>query len=379
MRSTLISACLSMALTLMAAEMALRPFVPPGPPLPAILHIMEDNPRGTGSFRTPPNLDLTTRMGHRTIHIATNAFGLRMGPVTLAKPPGTWRVAFLGDSFTFGLWADDYPQCFVGQVDQALRPAAQVLNFGVGSYGQDDEELMLREEAWRFAPDVVVLAFFNGNDFRDTWLGLRKYVVKDDFADWDMAVLDARIPPQDNEPVLPLPPPPSRWERYAIGRLVARAVQRYREERAAVQVRDFTWHRSFLSYPYWCQQPYPEIAARARDLDLQVMARMQAACIRHGARFAVVTLPFQEQVYAARERGPGYDVRYPQKYVEDWCAARGVPYLDLLPAFRTWARAHSEALFVPGEAHFTNQGHALAGRLMIDWLRQSRLAGPPPR
>jgi hypothetical protein len=43
----------------------------------------------------------------------------------------------------------------------------EVLNFGVSAYGTAQELLTLREEVWRYAPDVVVLALFTGNDLSD--------------------------------------------------------------------------------------------------------------------------------------------------------------------------------------------------------------------
>ena len=46
------------------------------------------------------------------------------------------------------------------------------MSFGVGGYGLADMELLLHEEVVRFGVDYVVIALFNGNDLRDTWLGV---------------------------------------------------------------------------------------------------------------------------------------------------------------------------------------------------------------
>jgi hypothetical protein len=41
------------------------------------------------------------------------------------------------------------------------------MNFGVDGYGTAQEFLTLTEDVWQFSPDIVVLAFFPGNDVRN--------------------------------------------------------------------------------------------------------------------------------------------------------------------------------------------------------------------
>ena len=48
----------------------------------------------------------------------------------------------------------------------------EVLNFGCDGYGTAQEFILLRDRVWRYAPDVVVLAVFTGNDIRNNSLVL---------------------------------------------------------------------------------------------------------------------------------------------------------------------------------------------------------------
>ncbi len=41
------------------------------------------------------------------------------------------------------------------------------MNFGCDGYGTAQELITLRQRVWRYAPDVVVLAVFTGNDIRN--------------------------------------------------------------------------------------------------------------------------------------------------------------------------------------------------------------------
>ena len=75
------------------------------------IHHIEDleawmeNPRGTGSYRAKPNLDLVYRFGPSdrvSVGIRTNSFGMRWREVSLDKPDGKERIAFAGDGLTEG-------------------------------------------------------------------------------------------------------------------------------------------------------------------------------------------------------------------------------------------------------------------------------------
>ncbi len=109
-----------------------------------------------------------TREGDAYVRI--NHEGFRGPETSFTKPPDTIRIAVLGDSFTEGQQvAED--KTFSAVIGRALArcPAVagrkvEVLNFGVNGYGTAQELMTLRHQAWRFSPDIVVLAVFTGND-----------------------------------------------------------------------------------------------------------------------------------------------------------------------------------------------------------------------
>ncbi|MEG3858980.1 SGNH/GDSL hydrolase family protein [Microcoleus sp. herbarium12] len=88
-----------------------------------------------------------------------------------AKPPNTLRVAVLGDSFTEAIHVP-VEQTFWSKLEQKLsncnavksQKKVEVINFGVQGYGTAQELIMLRKKVWDYNPDIVVLAFFVGND-----------------------------------------------------------------------------------------------------------------------------------------------------------------------------------------------------------------------
>jgi hypothetical protein len=115
--------------------------------------------------------------------IQANSDGFRGPEYAVPKPSDTLRIAVLGDSFTEAqhvAFEDTF--CAVAQRDlqaqcpfavggegksQRLFTKVEVINFGCDGYGTAQELEILRHWVWRYAPDVVVLAFFNGNDVRN--------------------------------------------------------------------------------------------------------------------------------------------------------------------------------------------------------------------
>jgi len=102
-----------------------------------------------------------------------NQAGFRDVDHPLDKPSNTFRIAVLGDSFAEAaqvaredaFWSvlqrrlADSPQ-FAGQ-------RIEVLNFGVSGQGTAQQLQMLRHYVLPYQPDIVLLAFFAGNDVRN--------------------------------------------------------------------------------------------------------------------------------------------------------------------------------------------------------------------
>ena len=121
---------------------------------PEKLSLFEPNPEGTGSYRLKPNLDLVTSVAGSEVKIHTNSHGMPWREVSV-EPSGKRRIAFFGDSFTFGSWADSVERSFVGVFEESLSSEWEVLNFGVGGYGFADVELLLAEKDIDFEPSFV--------------------------------------------------------------------------------------------------------------------------------------------------------------------------------------------------------------------------------
>lgn len=86
----------------------------------------------------------------------------------LEKPAGTYRILFVGDSYTYGY--SSLEDLYARQVERILRQRGyenvEVLSMGVGSWGTDHALEVLRHEGLDYDPDLVVYQFCS-NDVTD--------------------------------------------------------------------------------------------------------------------------------------------------------------------------------------------------------------------
>jgi hypothetical protein len=103
-----------------------------------------------------------TRAEYST-EVSNNSLGMRDVEIG-AKRPGEYRVAFLGDSFTWGVGVS-YGQRFT-EVAGKLDPGVRTLNFGVSGFSPV-QYLFQLDHVFPLKPDYVVLVFCLGNDLTD--------------------------------------------------------------------------------------------------------------------------------------------------------------------------------------------------------------------
>lgn len=96
------------------------------------------------------------------IEYRINSLGFRDGEYERRKPDGTYRIAVLGDSFTFGTGValeDTYPEL----LEQALSKqfpgrSIEVMNWGVYAYNTRQQAALLRRWIGEAQPDQVLMA-----------------------------------------------------------------------------------------------------------------------------------------------------------------------------------------------------------------------------
>jgi hypothetical protein len=315
-------------------------------------------------------------------YLRINSLGYRDNEHEVAKPAGTYRIAVLGDSFTEARQValeDTFSTLLgrdLGSCAGLNGRKVEVLNFGVGSYGTAQELLTLRMDALRFSPDLVLLAFFPGNDFEDNSKELTLA------EGW-------KIPKPvyvhvNGELVLD-----QTFRRSSGSRLLYESVHHSRVLEVVNEARRAWVVRKEVAAAAG-QQPKPEPAtaegiyappesAAWREAWLvteELLERMHQEVVSSGARFVVTTLSMPPQVYpdtAARqaiERRLGIeDLFYADRGIAELGRRYGYPVIDLAEPLQRMATEegiylHGFENSVMGEGHWNEAGHAHAAKIL---------------
>ena len=113
-------------------------------------------------------------------YVQINSQGLNDREHEIAKPAGTFRIAVLGDSYTEAFQVPR-ENAFWAVLEKQLSscPAfkgtkVEVINLGISGHGTAQEYLTLKHHGWRYSPDLVLVAFYTGNDVRNNSRALEK-------------------------------------------------------------------------------------------------------------------------------------------------------------------------------------------------------------
>ena len=323
-----------------------------------------------------------------------NSIGLRDPRESYEKPPKTFRILLLGDSFMEGVQVEQQ-ETLAAVLEarlRALRPDlnVQVINAGVAGWGTGIEWLYLDHDGYRFQPDLVLVSFFIGNDLYDNYYKLQ---LADD--DLDLAVkpyfgLDrsgtviTRNPP----PAPPPPPAPLRtmraccrlWNVFETG-----VLNRFGNEQA--------------NQPLWAQQPFeahtrafydPEPTGEWKEgweITAQLFGRLKARAGQMGAPLAAFVIPdspqlsedgWREMVGGRRLRQGRLELDAPNRQVAAIAHRYDFPLLDLLPALQQASGGDPLRFYFTTDQHWNRDAHALGAREVERFLVERGLL-PPAR
>jgi SGNH hydrolase-like domain, acetyltransferase AlgX len=317
---------------------------------------------GQGFFReeTP----FKRRLAVPLFGYAPNSLGYNDDEFARAKQPGVRRVAAIGDSFFVA--PVPRPQGVIARVETLLaeRTAhAEVYNFGILASNIDDYLFVLEKEALSFQPDLVLLGIYVGNDLRisrvQTSFDAHSFAIDRGIADirrrvtalWLQHTGEFRDVTSEPAAAADLELPVTTRERYLES--IRREINYFRDDgKPAVE--------------------------RAWFDSLATLARIIAVCREHNVPLAVVIQPSHPQVSRAiREQGARsagidpatLDVSIPQRRFMTFLAERGVPALDLLPAFERAARDRDpDGFYLNNDTHWSVSGNEIAAREIVGFV-----------
>ncbi len=102
-----------------------------------------------------------------------NSYGFKDVEHTVDKPPDVFRILGIGDSFVYGVVPYEHNFLTLLEDDLAGRgrsagPSVEVINMGIPRTEIGDYFSLLVNEGLQLDPDLVILCFYIGNDFKVT-------------------------------------------------------------------------------------------------------------------------------------------------------------------------------------------------------------------
>jgi lysophospholipase L1-like esterase len=267
--------------------------------------------------------------------IEVNGKGLRGPEVDYAKPPGTSRILFLGDSVTFGFFveeADTFPRAVQRSLERSDRMAVEIVNTGVGGYSPWQQKLYLEREGYRYEPDLVIVSF----------------VLNDVTEKFRFARFGGQASDQRGSAQLMLTRKPRLRDRIAISRYLAqyRWLKRRRsgieegKTKPPESISELRWYH--LLY-----RPDDPHVKKAWDVTLANLAELIDTCDSLRIPVVLVSFPFTDQALGGEAH------RSPQRILAAFASQRSVAFLDLLPVLEHEAGARG----VPFESYFIDDDH----------------------
>ncbi len=361
-------------------------------------------------------------------YVRINSDGLRDREHAKQKPPNTLRIALLGDSFSEALQVplEDAFWMIMEERLQGCRAfnegkRVEVINFGVSCYGTAQELLTLREHAWGYSPDIVMLAITTNNDITDNSRALKKtdeipyFIYRDDQLTLDDSFRQTgtfrlrhstlsragRWLREHLRVVQALHEGQATLKNYLAARRARRAsaapnpagganalatknalvTQNALATNATTRgENDTVANANELGLDNLIYSEPTDAARREAWRVTEGLLRLMHDEVRgRGAQFLVTTLSSGVQVYPSPEARAAFlrrvgatDIFYPDARIKSLGDREGFPVLTLAPLLQQYAEQHQVFLHgfgnSLGNGHWNQTGHRVAGELLAQQI-----------
>jgi hypothetical protein len=338
-------------------------------------------------------------------YVRINSDGLRDREHSLSKPPETIRIAVLGDSYPEALSVSPEEAFWwvMGEKLQECGPVAgkriEALNFGVSGYGTAQELLTIREQVWKYSPDIVMLAVTTNNDITDNLRELKKtdeipyFIYRNNQLTLDESFKNSRGFRMRHSGL-------SRFGRWL--RDHSRVVQASIQGHHGFKILLASWRARHAqqSQPTPAQTPEAaqksDLFSRSEELGTdnlvylepantvwndawtvteRLIVEMRDEVNSHGAKFVVVTLSNGPQVLpnpevreAFKKRFGISDLFYPDNRIKALGAREGITVITLAPELQEFVQRNQVFLHGfdedIGNGHWNATGQRVAGELI---------------
>ncbi len=271
------------------------------------------------------------------------------------KSPGAYRVVALGDSFLYGVVP--YEANFLTLMEEQLNRDGnnvEVINMGIADTAPRHYHALFVKEGLAWNPDLVLVHLFIGNDFLlpERVRSYAIYVIKAlirVLPEYEGAIVNKQERYRDKEPTM-------TRERF------------FEVETQRIEMFD----------------PSNDWVESQMDAAMEYVVQIAEICRSRSIVMLAVLIPDELQVNTDLQREisvllPGrelsnFDFEYPNRLLRNKLEASGIPFVDLLDAFREHQK--KEPTYKPRDTHWNIAGNRTAAEMIGAVVRERFL---PPR
>lgn len=323
--------------------------------------------KATGIYRLIPNKEIRIINPEFEYISKSNSKGLRDHEYNYQKKEGVFRIAILGDSFTFGHGVE-LENTFAKQLENRLQnkfsqKSIEVINLGMIGYSTGDCYKFLISEGYKYSPDLVIYAFFV-NDFNDNDMKSK--------ADAESFIEEKRDGNIAKKEVL-FNLRQTLRKAYAYNYIINSL------KKISIIRKQFYLHGlSTPTVPFYeieelIRFEYSEPVKQLVDLTFDYILKMDTYSRGIKAKFLIFYLPDYFSVYYKLIKigtGESWDERYdmskPQNLTQKFCDENHIFYFNTVPFLQ--GEAESQRLYYENDQHFTKQGHKVFAKIIYDKL-----------
>ncbi|HAJ79849.1 MAG TPA: hypothetical protein DCO75_08760 [Fibrobacteres bacterium] len=307
-----------------------------------------------------------------------NSHGLRDKEHSYSKPDNTFRIVILGDSFTEALQVDidsAYHQHLSRLLNLTNTKKYEIIAMGRSGMGTLEELLWYQREGRKYHPDIVVCAFYIGNDFRDNSRRLsnvHKRTILKPFLNQDGSIDNSFIKTREyrfRKTITPI----LRFSRFFT--FIMRKIELIQQSKKK--------QNSIPEFPldlYILKKNYDIVWQQALETTAQILRTFNTEVQKDSAKFIVIGIPDSYQINGATPLSQyssspiDIDLNKPDSVLSDIATVNGFQYIPLFDCFKTAFEKTGIYYYgfgkMLGTGHWNEHGHALAAQCIDNALQK---------
>ena len=322
------------------------------------------------------------RFGKGNDGTLTNRFGFNDRDYDLQKPPGTFRMVIVGDSFS---WAGGSEGNYTAVLERMFENRdgshkVDVVNTGYPGTHTGEQLIMLKKFGLQYNPDQVILGVFAGNDFFDADPNRKRIVVNKYFFDIDKRYEHRFL----GYPIIMR----SRLWHFLQHKFESDIHSKVAEKEAEAWAAATRQPKPVFNLPaetyYQVQRAKLEFFNSKTSADkfgsniqyiFDSISEMNELLKSKGIKFIVAMYPDSFQVNPTELdalvqkfhlRKEDYDLNLAQDLLKTFLESKQIAYLDMLDRFRT--EEQQRELYLFRSTHWNAAGNELAAQLLYEYL-----------